>query len=124
MAISTYKKTKTVRTSDYIFTSVPIFTQTILSITGTAGRVHAIKISSTNSWTFILEIDGVVQTSSVDFNNAVAEQWIAPDLDRFISTPSVSGISFANSFEIRVSTPANATLQLHAHVEYDTEVSA
>jgi hypothetical protein len=124
MGISTYRKTKIARASDYIFSSIPVFTSTVLSITNTSGKVNAIKIVGANTWNFSIEVDGVVETTSLAFNNSPSEQWIAPDLDAFISTPSNCNISFSNSFVLKVVTPLNATFQLHTHVEYDKEVSA
>lgn len=120
MPITRLRQSRTVRKSDYIFTQAPIFTTTVLSITGASGRINAIKITSTANWTFTLEVDGTVETSTIDYT--AGDRWITPDLDSTTTTPLSCNISFSNSIAIRINTPANATVTFHTHVELDTEV--
>ena len=120
MGVTRLRSSRMVRKSDYIFTQVPFSTTTVLTITGASGRINAIKISSTANWTFTLEVDGVVETSTIDYTSG--DKWLTPDLDSTSATPMSCNISFTNSLSLRINTPAPVTVTVHTHLELDTEV--
>jgi hypothetical protein len=120
MPITSLRKSRFVRRSDYIFTQVPFSTTTVLNISGASGRINAIKITSSANWTFTLEVDGVVETSTIDYISG--DRWITPDLDGTSTAPVSCNISFINSLALRINTPAPVTVTVHTHVELDTEV--
>jgi len=131
MGISTVRKTKVVRTSDYQIIEVPAFTTTVFSAADKSGRLVSLKVASLLDKQFRVLIDGVAQTSTItfDYNGGVSGvQWISPDLDNFVTAPSACNLSFSNSLTIEIDSPTTTAgvseIEVDLHVEYDVEVAS